>query len=409
MSLTEPERRAVLLIAAVQFVNILDFIMVMPLGPDFAAALDVPASHVGYVGGSYTAAASVAGLLGSLFLDRFDRRSALAVAVGGLVMATALGGLAVNLETLLAARVLAGVFGGPAVALGTAIIADRVAPERRGRAMGIAMGSFSVAAVLGVPVGLELARLGSWRLPFFVVAALGVVVASAAMALLPPQRDHLEHGPGPDPFARLRSLLSRRAAWLAYGTAGLLQMQAFMIIPNISAYVQGNLGFPRGKLGLLYLIGGTLTFFGMRVAGRLSDRFGSATVTLANTALISVVVWAAFVDYQPWMPLLVLFPVFMVTNGMRIVANGAAFSKVPQPHERAGFMALVSAVQHIAAALGAFVSAYFLDTAPDGQLLNMASVATGAIALGLAVPPMMFALERAVRPAPAMPWQPPVE
>ena len=52
------ERMVVLLVAAVQFVNILDFMMVMPLGPDFAAALGIPTSHIGMIGGSYTLAAA---------------------------------------------------------------------------------------------------------------------------------------------------------------------------------------------------------------------------------------------------------------------------------------------------------------------------------------------------------------
>jgi hypothetical protein len=42
-------------LARFTFVNVLDFMMVMPLGPDFAAALDIPTSHLGYIGGSYTA------------------------------------------------------------------------------------------------------------------------------------------------------------------------------------------------------------------------------------------------------------------------------------------------------------------------------------------------------------------
>src|SRR6266849_10569448 len=87
------ERTVVLLVAAVQFVNILDFVMVMPLGPDFAAALGIPSSRLGMIGGSYTAAAAVAGLAGAMFLDRFDRRPALGIAMLGLVVGTALGGL----------------------------------------------------------------------------------------------------------------------------------------------------------------------------------------------------------------------------------------------------------------------------------------------------------------------------
>src|SRR2546430_1917228 len=122
--LTRQEWAIVLLIAAVQFVNILDFVIVMPMGPDFAKALDIPESHLGYVGGAYTAAACVSGLLGSLFLDNFDRRKALAVAMFGLVIGTASGALATDLPTLLAARVVAGAFGGPATSIAFSIISD---------------------------------------------------------------------------------------------------------------------------------------------------------------------------------------------------------------------------------------------------------------------------------------------
>src|SRR6476469_6225403 len=111
------ERTIVFLVGAIQFVNILDFMMVMPLGPDFAVGLGIPAAHLGYIGGSYTAAAAVSGLVGSLFLDRFDRRQALGVAMLGLVIGTLSGGFATSFETLIAARVLAGLFGGPATAL----------------------------------------------------------------------------------------------------------------------------------------------------------------------------------------------------------------------------------------------------------------------------------------------------
>src|SRR5262245_66452776 len=83
----------VLVIAAVQFVNILDFVVVMPMGPDLAKRLLFSEASLGYVGGAYTAAACVTGLLGAGFLDRFDRKRALCVAMLGLAIGTALGGV----------------------------------------------------------------------------------------------------------------------------------------------------------------------------------------------------------------------------------------------------------------------------------------------------------------------------
>src|SRR5215468_11605210 len=112
--------------------------IVLPLGPDFARALAIPASHIGFIGGAYSAAAGVSGVTASFFLDRFDRRRALAVCMAGLVVGTAMGGLAFDLPSLLLARVMAGLFGGPAIT---------VAPERRGRAMGAVTSVFSLAAV----------------------------------------------------------------------------------------------------------------------------------------------------------------------------------------------------------------------------------------------------------------------
>jgi MFS family permease len=101
------ERKLIFLLATVQFVNILDFMMVMPLGPDFALALGIPTSRLGIIAGSYTAAAALAGIIGAIFLDRFDRRRALAVAMLGLAVGTASGALAHSFGSLLAARILA--------------------------------------------------------------------------------------------------------------------------------------------------------------------------------------------------------------------------------------------------------------------------------------------------------------
>src|SRR4029450_1781900 len=78
----------VFLVGAVQFINIWDFVMVMPLGPDFARALGIPLSRLGLLGGACPAAAALPGMAGSTFLDRFDRRPALAVAMTGLVLGT---------------------------------------------------------------------------------------------------------------------------------------------------------------------------------------------------------------------------------------------------------------------------------------------------------------------------------
>ena len=390
-----PERRLIFLIGAVQLVNVLDFMMVMPMGPDFAKALGIPSSHLGYIGGSYTAAAAVAGLAGAFILDRFDRRRALAVAMFGLVLGTVAGGFATDLPSLLAARVIAGAFGGPATALSLAIISDAVPPERRGRAMGAVMGAFSIASVLGVPVGLELARLGGWRTPFFSVGALALVVTIAAIAMLPPQTSHLTGRRGaPTPF---RDVLRRPVVLLALAGTATGVIGNFALIPNLSAYLQFNLGYPRDQLGILYMIGGAVSFGTLRLAGWLTDRYGPPAVATGGAIGFSAILVAGFIYPPAWLPVLPLFVAFMISGGFRFVPMQALSSRVPEPRERARFMSAQSAVQHLASATGAMLSAQFLTEQATGALIGLDDLAWFAVGTSLALPLLLFAVDKRVR------------
>ncbi len=389
------ERTIVLAIGAVQVVNILDFVIVTPLGQDFADALAIPMNQLGYVGMSYTGAACVSGLVGALFLDRFDRRKALAVAMVGLVLGTLSGALANSLATLLLARVVAGVFGGPATSISYSIIADVVPPERRGKAMGAVMGAFSIASVLGVPAGLELARVGSWRLPFIAVAALGAVVGTFAHRALPPMTEHLDRV-AQRPFVEDVVRLMRRDVLLSYAMTFVTMAASFVLIPYMSAYVIKNLSFPRARLGLLYLVGGVVSFFTMRLVGKLVDRFGSTYVGSFGSLFIGLVVWLGFVESPPLLPVLAIFVGFMLGMSFRNVAYSTLTTKVPAPEERARFGSLQSAVQHAASALAGFAGTQLLTEA-SGRLEGIPRVALVSIGVGLLLPPLLWTVERRVR------------
>jgi predicted MFS family arabinose efflux permease len=389
------ERKLLLLIGAVQFINVLDFMMVMPLGPDFARALNIPAARIGVVGGVYTAAAALSGIVGAQFLDRFDRRKALGWSLAGLVLGTVLGGLAWDFPSLIGARVIAGAFGGPATALSLAIVTDVIPIERRGRAMGAVMGSFSLASVLGVPLGLELARLGNWQTPFFAVAGLGAVVTALAVALMPPLTAHLTVRP--TRTVGLFQLLRKSTVRLTLSSTALAMAGNFAIIPNLSAYFQINLAYPRDRLGLLYLTGGTVSFLTLRLAGKLADRVGPARAAALGSALFVTVLVIGFIRPLVGLPVLAIFVGFMVTGSFRFVPMQALSSRVPEPSERARFMSLQSCVQHLASAFGAVLAAQMLVTRPDGSLEGMPQVATLTASLALGLPVLMFIVEARVR------------
>jgi predicted MFS family arabinose efflux permease len=207
--------------------------------------------------------------------------------------------------------------------------------------MGKVMGAFSAASVLGVPAGLELARLGGWRAPFFSVAGLGLLVAGAALFLMPPMTGHLRRAGAT--VAPARSLLRRPAALFSLAATSSAMMSGFLIIPNIAAHLQFDLGYPRAHLGLLYMAGGSVSFLVLRVGGRWVDRAGSARVAAVGTALFLAVLWVGFAFPRPWVPVLPLFVGFMTSNALRNVSTTALSTRVPGPSERARFLSTQSA------------------------------------------------------------------
>jgi len=387
----------IVLVALVQLVNVLDFVMVMPLGQDFARALAIDESRLGLIGGSYTAAAAVSGLLSARFLDRFDRRRALAVAMLGLVCATAAGGLAVGLPSMMAARIAAGAFGGPATSLSLAIVADVVPPERRGKAMGVVMAAFAVASVIGVPAGLAAAQAGSWRTPFFALAIIGLTVVFYAVSQLPALRLHLQRGAVV--ATPTLTLLKRRDMQLMLASAGAMTLSIFMIVPYVRSFLVNNYGYPEDRILYLYLAGGIGSFLVVQFTGRAVDRFGSTPVALLGTFMVTSCLLVGFLPDHPVLPVMVVFVAFMSTASLRGVPMSALSSKLPAPHERAQYMSLQSATQHIASSIGAIGAAQILASDPvTHRLLHVPVNVLASVAVGATMPVLMLPVERGLAP-----------
>lgn len=393
-----------LLMALVQFIDIWDFMIVMPLGPDIVQALGTDVSHVGWIVSSYAIAATVSGLTVAQFLDRLDRRTALLLCLAGLTLTTGLAALATDLTTLVIVRMLAGFFGGPLIAVSYAVVADVFPESRRGEAMGKVMGSFAFAAILGVPLGLEIANYAGWWAPFVAVAGAGALTALAVRFLLPSMRGHLAKKCTID--RTMWRLVAHRLPQQAFIMMAATTTAAFMIIPNISAHVQLNMHYPRDGLGMLYLCGGVASLVCMRVAGKLADRVGFAPTSLAATVALMAIVYTWFVIVPSVDAALPLFIGFMACMAVRNITANATVSKIPSPAQRAGFMSLISAIQHGFAGVGAFIAARMLNELPSGALDGVELVALLAMALYVILPLGLYTIERQIRARGAQPAVP---
>src|SRR5690242_4509570 len=106
------ERAILLLLAAVQFTHIMDFMIMMPLGPQLMRELSIGPGQFSALVAAYTLSSGVVGLLAAPFIDRFDRKRVMLVAYGGFICGTFSCALSHTGTSLLIARALSGAFGG---------------------------------------------------------------------------------------------------------------------------------------------------------------------------------------------------------------------------------------------------------------------------------------------------------
>ena len=356
-----------LTLAGIQFTHILDFMIMMPLGPQFTRIFAITDAQFGLLVSAYTFAAGASGLLASTYIDRFDRKKLLLVLYVLFALATLACGLAPTYGSLMVARVLAGSFGGVLSALCQTIVGDAIPFERRGRAMGIVMTSFSVSTVAGVPLGLFLAAHLSWHAPFIGIAALSGLFALFAAWTLPTMDAHLRVAHRASAWQGIQQVLGDRNHQKAFVFSALVMFAGFTVIPYITIAMQANAGLLQEQVPYLYLCGGLFTLFTARLFGRMADRRGKVWTfrRLAVAVVVPMVGITLLRDVPLWAALVVSTLFFVLMSG-RMIPGMAILTSAAQPQLRGTFMTLNASVQSAAMGLAAFVGGLIIQRDTQG-------------------------------------------
>ena len=400
------ERLFLLTLAGMQFTHILDFMIMMPLGPQLIRLLHINTHEFGLLLSSYTFTAAASGLLAATYIDRFDRRTLMLRLYVLFMVATLFCGLAPNYPALLIARALAGAFGGVLSALGQTMIADVIPFERRGKAMGAVMAAFSVSTVAGVPLGLFLANhiafLG-WRAPFVFIALLSSILFVIACKTLPSLTAHLDRPRHGNIFQHILAMARERTHLQAFAFMSLMMIAGFTVIPYIALYMTSNVGVPESFIAVVYLCGGAATLFTSQLIGRMADKHGKLKVFqfLAFASFVPLLITTHLVPLPLWLVLINSTVFFILVSG-RMIPAMAMISAVALPQARGIYMSLVSSVQMLSSGVATLIAGLIITRNPAGQVEHYNIVGYVAVACGL----LTIWLAHHLRVAPAAPDRP---
>ncbi len=377
------EKALLFILSCIQFSHIMDFMIIMPLGEIFMSYFSISPQQFSLVVSSYTMSAGVCVFIGAFFIDKIDRKSALLVCFTGFVAGTMACTAAPNYQVLLLARVLTGAFGGILSALVLAIVADVFPPERRGKAMGVLIGAFSAAAVLGVPAGYFLAYKINWNAPFMLISLFGTLVVYLIYIGIPSLTGHIVRAAKqPHPLVVFMNIASDGNQRKALILMSLMMLGQFSVIPFIAPYMERNVGFTQEQVTYIYLVGGFLTIFTSPWIGLMSDKYGKPKVFSFFGILICVpILLVTNLIQLPLTICLIITSLFFVAATGRIIPATTMITSVVKPHQRGGFMSVNASVQQFSAGLASFIAGLVITEGKEaGMLENFEVVGWFAVA-----------------------------
>ncbi len=371
--MTRQEKLLLILLAGLNFTHILDFIIMMPLGNYLIGDLHITAFQFSLLVAVYSISAFFSGLAIATFIDRYDRKKPLLFAYAGFLIGTVACGFANSFFLLLLARIMAGTFGGIIGAQIFVIVADLFPYEKRGRAMGIVMGGFAIASIVGVPISLYVINLfhHDWHLPFLMIGGVALILIPFIIRIVPSMTGHIRETEKSRLFSALFKVTRIPVQRLALSFSCLLMMGHFMIIPFINPYLEFNKGFSKDALPNLYLIGGIASLIAAVYLGKMADKKGKLKVFSISILMSLVMVW--LVTHMPPVDfgfVLLFFALFFMVATGRIVTAQAMITQVVTPEQRGSFMSINGSVQQLGSGIAALCAGAIVRTQRDHKILH---------------------------------------
>jgi len=317
--------------------------------------------------------------------SRYDRRNLLAATQ----LLFALGHLAAAFVSSFGPMAVARVISSAGAAIFTAQAAATAAllvpQQERGRAIASVFLGWTLAGVVGLPLGAYIGASWGWRAGFLLVAA-GAALAAAAVWLLVPAGVRVP----PVDRAMWRAIFSNPALVSVFAVTALLMSAAFGLYSYLVPALHALLDASPAAISLLLALFGAMGIVGNVLALRFIDRLGAGTVVLAGllAVLTGHLLW-------PWSDGAILVVASTLVawglGGFAIVSAQQARLAALAPAQAPGSIALNSSAVYLGQAVGSAAGALVISHVPGSAGYTSLSWLTvplllAAISVSLLVP-----------------------
>ena len=329
--------------------------IITPILPQIGEELGIGESALGTLVSAYSIMVGIFAIVAGPISDKIGRRRILLLGTAVMTGALLMHHFVVGYYSFLAVRIGAGCAGGILSGSAVSYIGDFFPYNRRGWATGWVMSGMAFGQIAGIPIGIVLAGVYGFKVPFYLFAA-----AMAGTFILiwfrVPQPD-VQRATGPltvgSAVRNYRAMLSRSdiaAAAIAYFTM-FLGVSFFVVY--LPYWLEQSLGATPNAIATLFVVGGIANVLTGPQAGKLSDRIGRKPVILLSCIGLSVVMLLTTVLVREFWVAYLLYFTIMVLVAMRISPFSALLTALVSDERRGSLMSLTIALGQVGFAVGA--------------------------------------------------------
>lgn len=362
--------------------------MVVGVLSDIARSYHVPLSTVGFLVTAFAGVYAISTPIITTLTSNWNRYKLLMLLMTIFFVGNTLTAMAPTLGWLLFARIITAAVAGTIISLINLLVSIITPMDKRPMVLAWVGAGFSIASVIGVPLGTTIATLLSWHDSFWIISGLTLIVFALLVWLTPRDTPQIKGS-----ILEQLALLKDHRVLLGIGiTVAVLSLQ-YTFYTYVRPLITTVMDFSLTSLNWLLLLLGVMSIIGNEIAGIVASHNGVQKLPFVFIlmTILSLILGIALGNKITGMLVLATLCVVVIIYGTTIQLVFISVAEKEYPQSLALATSLISIFANVGISLGSFTASTTVNFA-NLTMLGYVGAVYGLLAIGLS-----FALRRFYR------------
>lgn len=362
--------------------------MVVGVLSDIARSYHVPLSTVGFLVTAFAGVYAISTPIITTLTSNWNRYNLLMLLMTVFFIGNTLTAMAPTLGWLLFARIITAAVAGTIISLINLLVSIITPMDKRPMVLAWVGAGFSIASVIGVPLGTTIATLLSWHDSFWIISGLTLIVFALLVWLTPRDTPQIKGS-----ILEQLALLKDHRVLLGIGiTVAVLSLQ-YTFYTYVRPLITTVMDFSLTSLNWLLLLLGVMSIIGNEIAGIVASHNGVQKLPFVFIlmTILSLILGIALGNKITGMLVLATLCVVVIIYGTTIQLVFISVAEKEYPQSLALATSLISIFANVGISLGSFTASTTANFA-NLTMLGYVGAVYGLLAIGLS-----FALRRFYR------------